>query len=293
MRRPGQSRVYLAKIDPTNLPVRFENWIEKDLLQLNSWDVKQMVKLMVMSATYRQSSNLRPELLERDPRNDFLARGPAYRLPAEMLRDSVLHASGLLVDKLGGPPVKPYQPDGLWEEKSGEAYKRDVGEGSHRRSLYTFWKRTSPPPAMMTFDASNREVCVVRRQVTNTPLQVLVLLNDPQMVEAAVALATKTLYAVEAEGSGEAANRVINDGELLVQVFRKLCSRQPSEAELQVLQRLYAEQLAWFEARSEEARQLMTVGDFQPPEGADAVHIAAVTMLAQALMTYDEFVMKR
>ena len=125
----------------------------------SGWDVKHVIRLIVTSATYRQSSDASAELLARDPENILLARGPRFRLPAEMIRDGALAASGMLVDTIGGPPVKPFQPPGLWEEKSGLTYQRDTGAGSHRRSLYTFWKRTSPPPAMLTFDATTREVC--------------------------------------------------------------------------------------------------------------------------------------
>ena len=160
------------------------DWLARTFID-SGWDVKHLVRLIVTSATYRQGSDAPADLVARDPENVLLARGPRLRLSAEMLRDGALAASGLLVDTIGGPPVKPYQPAGLWEEKSGTAYQRDVGPGSHRRSLYTFWKRTSPPPAMLTFDATTREVCAVKRQTTATPLQALVLLNDPQYVEAA------------------------------------------------------------------------------------------------------------
>lgn len=156
----------------------------------SGWDVKRLLKQIVMSRTYRQSAAVTPERLAIDPENKWLSRGASFRLPAEMLRDSALAYGILLVRQLGGPPVKPYQPAGLWKEKSGKVYTRDEREGSWRRSLYTYWKRTSPPPSMMTFDASNREVCMVKRQTTMTPLQTLVLLNDPQFVEAARAIAT-------------------------------------------------------------------------------------------------------
>ena len=168
------------------------DWLARTFID-SGWDVKQLVRLIVTSATYRQSSDAPAELVAKDPENILLARGPRFRLSAEMIRDGALAASGLLVDTIGGPPVKPYQPPGLWEEKSGLTYQRDVGPGSHRRSLYTFWKRTSPPPAMLTFDATTREVCAVKRQTTATPLQALVLLNDPQFVEAARALAQRAM----------------------------------------------------------------------------------------------------
>lgn len=247
----------------------------------SGWDTKGMIKLIVLSNTYRQSSDIRPALLQKDPDNLLLARGPAVRLSAEAIRDAALAASGLLVGRLGGPPVKPFQPEGLWEEKSGEAYKRDEGEGSRRRSLYTFWKRTSPPPMMMTFDASNREVCVVRRQSTMTPLQTLVLLNDPQFVEAARTLAESVMLE-----HTEPAQRVGS-------VFRRLTSRRPSDAELQILLQMLANQLSFFVADKEAATKFLAVGDHRPDVSLSAVELAALTAVAGGLMSYDEFVMKR
>ncbi len=164
------------------------DWLARQFID-SCWDVKNLWRLIVTSATYRHASEASPELQGRDSENVLLGRGPRLRLPAEMIRDNALATSGLLVGNLGGPPVKPYQPAGLWEEKANIAYVRDQGAGSHRRSLYTFWKRTSPPPAMFTFDATSREVCAGKRLPTATPLQALVLLNDPQYVEAARALA--------------------------------------------------------------------------------------------------------
>ncbi len=256
------------------------DWLARDFID-TGWDVKRLLKQMVMSAAYRQQSNPTSKLLAVDPENLYLARGPATRLSAEMIRDAALASSGLLVEKMGGPPVKPYQPPGLWEEKSGEAYQRDVGEGSRRRSLYTFWKRTSPPPSMMTFDASNREVCVVNRQATMTPLQVLVLLNDPQMVEAAVALA-------------ERASREENSiTEQLTFIFRSLCSREPTPQELSVLQQLYAEQHELFNGQTDAIQQLLKIGDHIVAEELDRSQLAALTVVAEGLMSYDEFIMKR
>ena len=191
------------------------DWLSRTFID-SGWDVKQLVRLIVTSATYRQTSDATAELVARDPENVLLARGPRNRLSAEMIRDGALASGGLLVDTIGGPAVKPYQPPGLWEEKSGMSYQRDVGPGSHRRSLYTFWKRTAPPPSMLTFDATTREVCAVKRQTTATPLQALVLLNDPQYVEAARGLAQRAL----AEGGGSLGDR-------LTFVFRSLTGRRP------------------------------------------------------------------
>ncbi len=179
------------------------DWLSRTFID-SGWDVKHLMRLIVTSATYRQSSDVPADLLAKDPDNVLLARGPRFRLSAEMIRDGALASAGLLVETIGGPPVKPYQPPGLWEEKSGLTYQRDQGAGSHRRSLYSFWKRTSPPPSMLTFDATTREVCAVKRQSTATPLQALVLLNDPQFIEAARALAQRAFR----EGGSNLANRI-------------------------------------------------------------------------------------
>ncbi|MFO0942410.1 MAG: DUF1553 domain-containing protein [Pirellulales bacterium] len=247
----------------------------------SGWDTKQLIKLIVMSRVYQQSSNLTADLLAHDPENQWLARGPASRLSAEILRDAALSASGLLVDQIGGPPVKPYQPEGLWEEKSGEAYKRDTGEGSRRRSLYTFWKRTSPHPMMMTFDASNREVCVVRRQSTLTPLQTLVVLNDPQFVEAARALAESAI------------SEYSQVDQRIASVFRRLTTRRPNEAELAVMQAMYQKQHDYFSNNREAADKFLAIGDHKSAANMDVVDLAALSAVAEGLMSFDEFVMKR
>ena len=169
------------------------DWLAREFVT-DGWDVKHLLKLMALSATYRQSSQATPELLARDPANELLARGPVRRLTAEMLRDQALAVSGLLVEKSGGPSVKPYQPEGLWAvAMGGPHYDQSHGPDLYRRSLYTFWKRTVPNPAMVAFDASERNVCAVRRQSTSTPLQALALLNDPQIVEAARHLGQRML----------------------------------------------------------------------------------------------------
>ena len=169
------------------------DWLAVEFRE-SGWDVKKLFKLMVTSATYRQSAAATPEKLEKDPQNRLLCRGPRFRMDAEMIRDYALAASGLLVEKLGGPSVKPYQPDGVWEavamiDSNTRSYDRDTGDNLYRRSLYTFWKRQAPPASMDIFNAPNRETCTVRRERTNTPLQALVTLNDPQFVEAARHLA--------------------------------------------------------------------------------------------------------
>ncbi len=256
------------------------DWLSNHFVK-SGWNVKQLLKLIVTSATYRQQSNPTKELLQADPENRLFARGPAHRLSAEMIRDLALASSGLLIDTLGGPPVKPYQPEGLWEEKSGEKYARDEGPGSHRRSLYTFWKRTSPPPSMMSFDATSREVCTVRRQSTLTPLQMLVLLNDPQYVEAARALAERSLKLEK------------DRHQQLRFVFRSLTGRTPRERELKVLDSLFHEQFTEFKQQPGQAAKLLKVGDHPASSEMDPDELAAMTVVAEGLMTYDETVMKR
>ena len=233
----------------------------------SGWDVKTMLHRLVSSATYRQSSRAGPQARKRDPDNTLLSRSPSRRLSAEMIRDQALAVSGLLVRRIGGPSVKPYQPPGLWQEKSGVVYKPDTGEGLHRRSLYTFWKRTSPPPSMMIFDAAKRDVCVARRQVTNTPLQALVLLNDPQFVEAARALAERVL----AEGGRAEDDRITF-------AFRLLTGRRPTRPELSTLRRLQADLLAM------SARRAVRPDDENTPGSPE---LAACTLICSTLMSYD------
>ena len=257
------------------------DWLARDFRD-HGWDVKRFLRQVALSATYRQSSEASPEALAKDPGNTLLSRAPAFRLPAEMLRDNALAASGLLVAQRGGPPVKPYQPDGLWEEKSGARYERDQGEGLYRRSLYTFWKRTSPPPAMVAFDAAERNVCIVRRQVTSTPLQSLILLNDPQLVEAARFLAQRTLT----EGGD-------SRDQQLPWLFRLLTSRQPRPEELQVLRQMFEEQHTLFAARHQETLKLLTVGDKASDPSLDPTELAAFTVVANALLNFDETVTRR
>jgi hypothetical protein len=257
------------------------DWLARTLVD-SGWDVKRSWRTIVTSATYRQSSDASAEQLARDPDNILLGRGPRFRLSAEMIRDSALAASGQLADRMGGPPVKPYQPDGLWKEKANIDYVRDVGEGSHRRSLYTFWKRTSPPPAMLTFDAPTREACIVKRQPTATPLQALVLLNDPQYVEAARAMAQRTME----EGGATVPERTVF-------LVRSLTGRHPDAREIATLSALYREQCDEFRSGRSDARKLLAVGDTPADPNVDPAECAAFTVLAQALLNHDEFVTKR
>jgi hypothetical protein len=255
----------------------------------SGWDTKAMLKRMVMSSTYRQASHLTPGLRERDPENRLLARGPGHRLPAEMIRDAALAASGLLVEQVGGPSVKPYQPEGLWEEKSAGqgrgalvTYVQDHGDSLYRRSLYTFQKRTSPLPMLVSFDASERAVCTVRRQQTNTPLQALTLLNDPQFVEAARLLAERMVR----EGGAVPEDR-------LRYGFRLVTARYPTRRELELLGSLHAKQVARFREAPAGARRLLASGEMPRDASLDAGEVAAYTVVANALLNLDEALSKR
>jgi len=256
------------------------DWLAHSFVE-SGWDIKHLLKQIVMSATYRQSSQCDPELRQRDPGNVLLARGPHEQLSAEMLRDGALFASGLLKEKMGGPPVMPFQPAGLWKEKGTRVYKRDEGEGSHRRSLYTYWKRTSPPPSMLTLNAAKRDVCLVKRQATATPLQSLVLLNDPQYVETTRGLAQQVLAQVD--GALE---------DKLVILFRKLTSRRPSDAELGLLMTTYEEQHQMFAEQAEQVAELLAIGDLAVNEQLDATEVATLMVVAELVMNFEEAVTK-
>ncbi len=247
----------------------------------NGWDTKRLVKQIVMSASYRQSSVSSADLMERDPENSMLARGPSRRLTAEMIRDGALVASGLLVNRVGGAPVKPYQPAGLWKESMPVEYKRDRHEGSRRRSLYSFWRRTLPPPSMLTFDAAKREVCTVRRQNTATPLQALVLLNDPQYIEAARAAAEVAIQ------SNERAEDQIRH------LFRAFTSRQLSDQQLSVFKKSLEQQQSYFSDKLEQASKYLSIGDHEPDSEIEPKELASLSVVAQMMMNLDYFVFRR
>lgn len=222
------------------------------------------------------------DLLQKDPDNRLLARGPRYRLSAEMIRDQALFASGLLVEKLGGPSVRPYQPAGIEKELHGtDTYKQDHGPDLYRRSLYTFWRRTVPPPAMMTFDSAGRETCVVRETRTNTPLQALNLMNDVTYVEAARMLAQRAMK----EGGNSPAER-------LAFAFRTLTSRKPSSAEAEVLHANYLQQLNRFQGDETAAKKLLAVGEALRDERLNLCEHAAYTTVASLIMNLDEVITK-
>jgi hypothetical protein len=251
----------------------------------SGWDVKALLKRIVLSATYRQSS--RADAAERaaDPDNQWLARGPAGRLPAELIRDVALSASGLLVKKVGGPSVKPYQPAGLWEEKGEfsqlKYYEQSHGDDLYRRGLYTFWRRTSPPPSMTIFDAPTRDICTVNRQATNTPLQALVLLNDPQFVEAARVLAERVMR--EQSGSSEQ----------IVRAYRLLTSRRPEAKVLRLLLELKKKETLRFRQQPDLARELLQVGEWPADTSLTTIELAAMTVVCSAIMSFDECLVKR
>ena len=258
------------------------DWLARDFVD-HGWDVKRTLKQIAMSATYRQSSRTTPEVRAKDPYNESLARFPARRLTAEMLRDQALFVSGLLVEKTGGPSVYPYQPAGLWDEAMGRPkYPLSTGADLHRRSLYTVWKRTAPHPQMTTFDAADRSVCTARRQSTSTPLQALALLNDPQVVEAARFLGQRML----AEGGATTAERV-------GWAFRAATGRTPTEREATVLVKLFDEQKAGFAADPAAAAKLLAVGEAKADPKADRVELAAAAALGLAVLNHDEAVNRR
>ena len=259
------------------LPIQREllDWLAVEFMD-NGWDVKGILKMMVMSETYRQSSHASAEALAKDPENRFLARGPRMRLSPEMIRDQALAVSGLLVEKQGGPSVKPYQPAGLWQELAGgDGYKRDTGEGLYRRSLYTYWRRTIAPPSMVGFDSPNRETCVVRETRTNTPLQALTLMNDETYLEA----------------SRKLAERALQDADPLRSAFVRAIGRDPSARESEVL----AKALRRFEARfagdPEAAKKLLAVGDSKSAY-PDVAKLAAYASVASMILNLDEAVTK-
>ncbi|MFZ4626837.1 MAG: DUF1553 domain-containing protein [Blastocatellia bacterium] len=246
---------------------------------LHPWDVKSLIRVIVTSATYRQSSRVSAERLAQDPENRLLARAPRLRLPAEMIRDQALFASGLLVEKLGGPSVKPYQPAGLWEEmsSSGLAYQQDHGDKLYRRSLYTYWKRTIAPPLMANFDGATRDTCSVRETRTNTPLQSLHLMNDPTFLEAARFLALRSIR----EGGVHPASR-------LTHAFRLVLTRDPQPRELRVLTDNLRSNLAAFRADPESAQRFLRVGEKTVEPLVDLPGLAAYSVVASLILNLDQ-----
>jgi hypothetical protein len=256
------------------------DWLATEFVR-HAWDVKSLDRLIVTSATYRQSSNATRQQIEHDPENRLLARGPRKRLSAEMIRDQALAASGLLVERVGGPSVRPYQPPGLWQDLNGQTYKPDSGPGLYRRSLYTFWKRTVAPPAMVAFDASTRETCTVRETRTNTPLQALDLLNDVTYLEASRKLAERVLRMPAASVS-----------QRIERAFRLILTRRPTAEEARILRQGYDRRLAAFRADPNSARKLLAVGQSPRDARLDLAELAAGTTTASLIFNLSETVTK-
>lgn len=248
----------------------------------NGWDIRAIQKQIILSATYQQSSKVTPELLERDPENKWLTRGARYRMTFEMIRDNVLAASGLLNTEIGGPSVKPYQPDGLWAETTSGVgltkYIPDDGQSMYRRSLYTFWKRTVPPPSMMTFDAASRDLCEVDRQKTNTPLQALVMMNDPQILEASRVLA----YRILEEASSEE--------ERLDLAFQKVLGRSATDQEAEILMSFLKSEKVRFQQEADKAQAYLNVGQY--PQEVISAEAAAYMSLINTVFNLDEAISK-
>ena len=260
------------------------DWLAADFRD-SGWNIKAMLKQIVMSRTFRQDSRFRDDpAADADPQNRWLARGPGFRMSAEMIRDHALAVSGLLRPQIGGPSAKPYQPPGLWEEVSYNAedtYVQDSGDGLWRRSLYTYIKRQAPPPSLLAFDGPTREKCSVQRPRTNTPMQSLILLNDPTWVEAARLLATRVLQSNS------------DDGTRLRQLVRRVLSRLPQDDELSLLRDLLQRQRQRFLIAPANAKMLVSVGEWKLDESIDVIELAAMTVVAHTLLNLDEAMTRR
>jgi hypothetical protein len=250
----------------------------------SKWDVKAMQKLIVTSATYRQSSKIDPKFKDLDPDNKLYARGPSYRMSAEQIRDNALASSSLLTQRIGGKSAYPYQPSGLWEAlatRNDVNYKQQHGDSLYRRSLYTIWKRSAPPPMMLNFDAAERHFCITKRQKTSTPLQALVVMNDPQFVEASRVLAQQMLR------NGKTLDEQISYG------FTALTSRTPSAREMDILKELYQEEYADFRKNPKRIGAILSTGEYPVDKKLNPAQLAAGTIVASTVMNFDEFLIKR
>ena len=261
------------------------DWLATDFME-HDWDIKYLLKKIMLSATYQQSSELTPELKIADPENKFLARAQRFRMSGEMIRDYMLASSGLLNEKIGGPSVKPYQPPGLWEETNAggnrgvlTSYVRDEGDKLYRRSLYTLWKRTLPPASMSIFDAPTRDFCEVRRQKTNTPLQALALQNDVQVLEAARVLAQRALASHD------------EDPEIVRSIFQQILVREPGEKELKLLDGYYKDAINKFKNEPENAQKLVSVGEYEQLK-TELDKTAALMLTVQVIYNLDETITK-
>lgn len=256
------------------------DWLAMEFVR-SGWDIKAIQKRIVTSATYCQSSVVTPELLRRDPENRLFARGPRFRLPAFVLRDQALAASGLLVESLGGRSVKPYMPPKIWEQISNNKYQQDHGANLYRRSVYTYWRRTIPPPTMRNFNSGDREVCTVRTERTNTPLQALTLLNNMTFVESARFLAERMI-----QGGGETPEARLTYG------FQLMTGRPPQEEELALLASAHQAMTAKYNDHPDQAEQLIAVGERPRDASLDPIEHAAFTMIASLILNLDESITK-
>ncbi|HTD39109.1 MAG TPA: PSD1 and planctomycete cytochrome C domain-containing protein [Mucilaginibacter sp.] len=258
------------------------NWLAVDF-KTHGWNIKRLVKQIVMSATYRQSAVITPDKLKNDPYNILLSRGPRNRLPAEFIRDMVLASSGLLNKIIGGPSVNPYQPPGLWESTTSgrgqlASYRQVHGANLYRRGMYTLIKRTSPPVEMAIFDASNRDQCEVQRLRTNTPLQALEMMNDPTMLESARVLAAKLL-----QDNSQPKDKIYT-------AFRRIVCRKPTEKEMSILNAYYADQLKSINRK--DAEELLAVGEYPIPVGVDKINLAAMMKVIDTIYNLEEAITK-
>jgi len=268
-----------------NLPSHPEllDWLAVDFVE-NGWDIKRLIKNIVLSSTYRQSSIGSEQTREEDPQNLWYSHYPAHRFPAEIIRDQALAVSGLLVKEIGGPSVYPYQPEGIWKAlatRNDIEYRQQQGDSLYRRSLYTVWKRSAPPPSMLSFDAPDRYFCLVRRQKTTTPMQSLVLMNDPQFVEAARMLGERMIK----ETNGDAATKIVF-------AFKILTGRNPQKEELLVLENLYAEEIKIFEKDRKKTKAWLNTGEYPVDESLNKTTLATCAFIASTIMNFDEFVIK-
>jgi hypothetical protein len=254
------------------------DWLASELVR-TGWDIKQLHRLIVTSATFRQSSVISPKLRRLDPENRLLARGARFRLPAHVIRDQALAASGLLVERIGGPSVKPYAPPGIWRSISNNKYQQGTGPDLYRRSIYTYWRRTIPPPTMMTFNSADREVCIVRKDKTNTPLQALTLMNNVAFVEASRFLAERMLR----EGGSEPGGQIAFG-------FRAVLGREPEAGDLAPLRRTYDLVRGHFAENTDAATQLLSIGERPRDMSLDVASHAALTMVANVILNLDEAV---
>ncbi len=260
------------------------DWLAVEFRE-SGWDIKKLVKLMVTSAAYKQTTRRSPKVYQIDPDNKFLSYYPRLRVSAELQRDLVLSSAGLLHPEIGGPSVKPYQPKGVWEATTsgrGELarYVQDTGEKLYRRGLYTFIKRTAPPPALLIMDASTRDQCEVTRTRTNTPLQALVLMNDPQTLEAARVLAQRT------------ANLKLTEEQKLERMFRSILCRRPNVKELTMLSEYYQQEKQQFRQQKQKASLYLASGEYKQIATPDIAETAALMQVGQMLYNIDETTIK-